>query len=720
MILRLINIFLFISVVSYSTVVTADFREIINIKTDNAGNIPFSHENHLKSINNNCAACHNSVYHIIRKNNPRVTMAEMEKGKSCGACHNKDNPKNPQLADCSTCHKVDKVSIIIPDFGTLVFEHNKHLGMFSCADCHDGLFKADKTNVHSTMSQMQQGRSCGACHDGKSAFSVTGDCVKCHKVSDIPMAGGSVFSHSAHLEMSFSCSECHNKIFVPGPNRISNTMLDMESGKSCGACHNSSTAFSVKGDCQKCHKNVSEITFKAFDARFSHVKHLEMFKCDDCHSAIFFGGNRSIRYTMPEMEKGKSCGACHDGKSAFGVNGSCEKCHFSTPDDTLFKIKDAGTVSFSHSIHREMYACTDCHNGVFTTGSAASRFSMGDMEKGKSCGTCHEGKTAFPVSDCSRCHPVKEVLFSDDARFNHDKHLSMYSCSDCHNKLFSAGHVNKRFTMTEMEKGESCGSCHNSSTAFSVKGDCDKCHNSTVDAVFKVKETGDTIFSHNVHKSMFSCTECHNGIFKAGKESVRAKMSDMENGKSCGACHDGQSAFGVKNDCQKCHTVKQINFRSSSAVFSHTVHIAAYSCKDCHPDLFIPASENKRYTMEQMEQGKSCGSCHDDSSAFSVKGNCIKCHPGTPLSIRYELSANTGNVDFVHKPHFDKGYVCKDCHYSAIPSGTTDKRWVMKEMDQGKFCGACHGFSMAFSVKDPLACERCHQKESDWRPQRMQ
>lgn len=716
---RLLIILIFL-LASVSGSVAADFRQTLNIKTNNAGSIPFSHENHLKSLNNNCSSCHNAIFHIMRKNNPRVSMADMEKGKSCGACHNKENPKTPQLSSCTTCHKVDAVSIVIPDFGTLIFKHSKHLGMFTCTDCHDGLFKADKTNRHVTMSEMKDGKSCGSCHDGKSAFSVTGDCVKCHQVAEISLAGGSVFSHSLHLDMSFSCTDCHKKIFIPGPNRVSHTMLDMEQGKSCGACHNGKTAFSVKNDCQKCHKNVVDIKFKAFDARFSHNSHLKMFKCDECHSGIFVGGVRSIRYSMPDMEKGKSCGACHDGKTAFAVTGSCEKCHLSSPPNPVFKIKDAGTVSFSHSRHNSKYACSQCHNQIFAPGVASKRFTMGDMNKGKSCGACHDGKIAFSVSSCSKCHPVKEVLFSDDARFNHDKHLAMYSCSDCHSQLFVAGPGNKRVLMSEMEKGLSCGSCHDGSTVFSVKGDCDKCHKSTVDIVFKVKETGATTFSHNVHKSMYSCTECHNKIFRAGKESIRAGMADMEKGSSCGTCHDGKTAFSVKSDCQKCHTVKLINFRPGSAVFNHTIHIAAYSCKDCHPDLFIPGKGNKRFTMEQMEQGKSCGSCHDDKTAFSVKSNCVKCHPGTPKSVRYELSSNTGNVDFVHKPHLDKGYNCSNCHYSAIPSGTTDKRWVMKEMDQGKFCGTCHGFSMAFSVKDPTSCERCHQKESDWRPQRMQ
>lgn len=698
----------------------ADFMKTLHFETQTAGKVPFEHENHLRHANNNCSACHNSVFHIVRSNNSPVTMKDMEKGKSCGACHNKENPRTPQLSNCSVCHNVDLVKIEIPDFGQLDFSHKKHLGMYGCSDCHDSVFKPSRNNPHFTMQQMEQGKSCGSCHDAKTAFSVKGDCNKCHQAGEITLPGDSFFSHKTHLDLTFSCSDCHNKLFVPGPNRGNYTMQDMEKGRSCGACHDGKSAFSVKNECQKCHKNVKDVSFKAFNAKFSHASHLGMFKCDECHSALFIGGSQSIRYSMNDMEKGKSCGACHDSKSAFGVSGSCDKCHPYTPSDLDFTIKDAGKVPFSHTKHRTLFTCGDCHNGIVGSGVNSKRFTMAEMEKGKSCGACHDGKTAFGVKQCSKCHPVKEILFSNDARFSHDRHLSVYSCGDCHNQLFSAGPENSRVTMAQMEKGVSCGSCHDGSTVFSVKGDCEKCHKSTVNVVFPVKETGNTVFAHSVHNSLFKCTECHNGIFVAGKSSKRHSMSSMENGNSCGACHDGKSAFGVKSDCQKCHTVKQISFRPGSALFPHTPHIAAYSCKDCHPELYIPGPGNKRFSMDQMEQGKSCGSCHDDKTAFSVKSNCQKCHPATPLTVRYELSPSTGNVEFSHKPHIEKGYGCKDCHYTVVPSGNQDKRWIMKEMDQGKFCGTCHGFSMAFSVKDPVSCERCHQKESDWRPQQLQ
>ena len=159
--MKVIITFVLLFIVCSSYAESADYRQTLQIKTQNAGNIPFSHENHLNKLNNNCSACHNTIFHITKTNNQSVTMAEMAKGKSCGACHNKENPKTPQLDNCSSCHAVDAVNIVIPDFGMVTFKHSKHLGMFTCTDCHDSLFKTDKTNVHVSMGQMRLGKSCG-------------------------------------------------------------------------------------------------------------------------------------------------------------------------------------------------------------------------------------------------------------------------------------------------------------------------------------------------------------------------------------------------------------------------------------------------------------------------------------------------------------------------------------------------------------------------------
>ena len=68
---------------------------------------------------------------------------------------------------------------------------------------------------------------------------------------------------------------------------------------------------------------------------------------------------------------------------------------------------------FSHVFHvkKAGFNCTDCHNSIFqpTAGSAKAKgdFNMASFGQGKYCGTCHDGSTAFAVTDqasCIRCH----------------------------------------------------------------------------------------------------------------------------------------------------------------------------------------------------------------------------------------------------------------------------------------------------------------------------
>jgi c(7)-type cytochrome triheme protein len=67
--------------------------------------------------------------------------------------------------------------------GDVLFSHDVHVeGMsLACIKCHDGLYTSAKQHKKVSMKQMQKGKSCGLCHNGKTAFSVKGDCAKCHK-----------------------------------------------------------------------------------------------------------------------------------------------------------------------------------------------------------------------------------------------------------------------------------------------------------------------------------------------------------------------------------------------------------------------------------------------------------------------------------------------------------------------------------------------------------
>jgi c(7)-type cytochrome triheme protein len=50
--------------------------------------------------------------------------------------------------------------------------------------------------------------------------------------------------------------------------------------------------------------------------------------------------------------------------------------------------------------------CPDCHTKIWPMKKGAA-MKMADMNAGKECGTCHDGKKAFATSDkanCNKCH----------------------------------------------------------------------------------------------------------------------------------------------------------------------------------------------------------------------------------------------------------------------------------------------------------------------------
>jgi c(7)-type cytochrome triheme protein len=66
------------------------------------------------------------------------------------------------------------------------------------------------------------------------------------------------------------------------------------------------------------------------------------------------------------------------------------------------------------------------------------------------------------------------------------------------------------------------------------------------------------VFPHWVHRMRFKCYVCHDAIFqmKAGTNPVT--MESIQQGKYCGNCHDGKTAFAVGFDsCPRCHLPPQ-------------------------------------------------------------------------------------------------------------------------------------------------------------------
>ena len=70
-----------------------------------------------------------------------------------------------------------------------------------------------------------------------------------------------------------------------------------------------------------------------------------------------------------------------------------------------------------------------------------------------------------------------------------------------------------------------------------------------------------------------------------------------------------------------------------------------------------------------------------------------------------------GKVVFSGKAHADAGLKCADCHQSGLFKMKKGADAItMKDNNEGKFCGACHNGTKAFSTKDAANCAKCHKK----------
>ena len=70
-----------------------------------------------------------------------------------------------------------------------------------------------------------------------------------------------------------------------------------------------------------------------------------------------------------------------------------------------FDEKTTGKVVFDGKTHADAGSkCTECHSKPKLFEMKKVPLNMDDMKAGKSCGACHDGKKAFSVTECAKCH----------------------------------------------------------------------------------------------------------------------------------------------------------------------------------------------------------------------------------------------------------------------------------------------------------------------------
>jgi c(7)-type cytochrome triheme protein len=212
-------------------------------------------------------------------------------------------------------------------------------------------------------------------------------------------------------------------------------------------------------------------------------------------------------------------------------------------------------VQFDHWLHRAKYTCRLCHVDIgFAMKANATGIKAADNMKGYYCGTCHNGKMT---------HGDRKIFESCATKYTRE---DLKRCNRCHSKgesvkqdydfaTFTERFPKERFgNGVDWEKAEERGLIK---PADYIEGVSIKRPALAVQKDFtigaKVETMPEIIFSHKKHTVWNGCELCHPEIFAGIKKGMtKYSMSEIFEGKYCGACH--MSVAFPTTDCQRCHS----------------------------------------------------------------------------------------------------------------------------------------------------------------------
>jgi c(7)-type cytochrome triheme protein len=192
---------------------------------------------------------------------------------------------------------------------------------------------------------------------------------------------------------------------------------------------------------------------------FSHWSHREKYTCRVCHFELSFEMTvNTTEITEEDNRNGLYCGACHNGKDAFGhTEQHCAKCHngdisygrekFQALRDRLPKAKFGNTINWTAALSQ---------------GKIAPKYSLFKKEE-------------KPMKFDKRLTLEAEWIYVPPAYFPHAEHVQLLDCSNCHPDIFNLKKKStKHFLMEYILEKKFCGVCH-LSVAFPMN-DCTGCH----------------------------------------------------------------------------------------------------------------------------------------------------------------------------------------------------------------------------------------------------
>jgi c(7)-type cytochrome triheme protein len=203
-----------------------------------------------------CKVCHEDL-EIMERGANKLSQAQIEDGKTCGACHNGTVSFDASLkVNCEKCHMygtpkgdsyTDLSRFDAKEFAAIAERLGAKLNV---KNIKDGELPKDKFGDIQWVEMVSQNiiEPLSSLGDHKDEEGVRATDI----LFDVPFAfmKDVQFSHKIHSSW-VKCSLCHDRIFKKELGAAKVRMVDMKKGESCGTCHGK-IAFKV-ADCKRCH-----------------------------------------------------------------------------------------------------------------------------------------------------------------------------------------------------------------------------------------------------------------------------------------------------------------------------------------------------------------------------------------------------------------------------------------------------------------------------------
>jgi c(7)-type cytochrome triheme protein len=206
---------------------------------------------------------------------------------------------------------------------------------------------------------------------------------------------------------------------------------------------------------------------------FKHWLHRSKYTCRLCHVDIGFAmqaGGTGV--TEGDNHAGMYCGACHNGKEAFG------------PQEVISRGATIPTCDLCHSFGKDVKFKNNFYE--FRKQFPVERFGNGiDWLKAEDQGllTLKDYLEGISIKRSKIQEPQEFDLTAKepnmpDIVFSHKKHSVWNGCELCHPEIFGVKKGSDPLSMQEIFAGKYCGACHGKVAFPNI--DCQRCHTKVV------------------------------------------------------------------------------------------------------------------------------------------------------------------------------------------------------------------------------------------------